>query len=160
MMALLDKPEGRALHDIMFSLVREYPQALCYSFKISSSSFTFDTSTEEGQSNRAAVEEMTAMLEMRAVDDFVAALEQLTSPELLWKVMNSFLHWYCSLAGALKGHCCVSGADTANASFGCLVPPVVLREALCTLTHLHLYLSMLFLRMYVRVYLLQLLCDL
>ena len=93
MMALLDKPEGRALHGIMFSLAREYPQALCYSFKISSSSFNFDTSTEEGRSNKAAVEEMTAMLEMRAVDDFVAALEQLTSPELLWKVMHSFLHY-------------------------------------------------------------------
>ena len=94
MMALLDKPEGRALNGIMFSLAREYPQALCYSFKISSSSFNFDTSTEEGRSNKAAVEEMTAMLEMRAVDDFVAALEQLTSPELLWKVMHSFLHYF------------------------------------------------------------------
>ena len=94
MMALLDKPEGRALHGIMFSLAREYPQALCYSFKISSSGFNFDTSTEEGRSNKAAVEEMTAMLEMRAVDDFVAALEQLTSPELLWKVMHSFFHYF------------------------------------------------------------------
>jgi DNA-dependent protein kinase catalytic subunit len=84
MMAVLDKPEGRALHDIMFTLSREYPQALVYPFKISSTNFSFDSS-ESGRANKAAVGKIQSKLEMRAVDDFVSALEQLTTPELAWK---------------------------------------------------------------------------
>ena len=85
MMAVLDKPEGRALHDIMFTLAKEYPQALVYPFKISSTSFNFDAS-DEGRANKEAVAKLQKKLEMRAVDDFVTALEQLTTPELVWKV--------------------------------------------------------------------------
>ena len=51
MVALLDKHEGAAVHSILLSLATDYPQALCYPFKISSSNFKFD-STPEGRANQ------------------------------------------------------------------------------------------------------------
>ena len=44
MVALLDKDEGSAVHDILVSIATNYPQALCYPFKISSCNFKFDSS--------------------------------------------------------------------------------------------------------------------
>ena len=44
MVALLDKDEGSAVHDILLSIATNYPQALCYPFKISSCNFKFDSS--------------------------------------------------------------------------------------------------------------------
>ena len=55
MVALLDKHEGAAVHSILLSLATDYPQALCYPFKISSSNFKFD-STPEGRANQEAME--------------------------------------------------------------------------------------------------------
>ena len=55
MVALLDKHEGAAVHSILLSIATDYPQALCYPFKISSSNFKFD-STSGGKANRAAME--------------------------------------------------------------------------------------------------------
>ena len=55
LVALLDKPEGPAIHDILFSIASDYPQALSYPLKISSSDYKFD-STPTSQQNSAAVE--------------------------------------------------------------------------------------------------------
>ena len=54
LVALLDKGEGAAIHDILISLAKDYPQALYYPFKISSCNFKFE-STEEGRANQEAV---------------------------------------------------------------------------------------------------------
>ena len=51
-MALLDKPEGPAVHDILLSLATEYPQALNYPLKISSSDYKFDLTTSHGKANQ------------------------------------------------------------------------------------------------------------
>jgi len=53
---LLDKPEGTALQDILLSIATDYPQALAYPLKISSSDFNFDSSTE-GRKRAKFVEE-------------------------------------------------------------------------------------------------------
>ena len=44
MVALLDKPEGVAIHSILLSIATDYPQALCYPLKISSRDYKFDSS--------------------------------------------------------------------------------------------------------------------
>ena len=54
LVALLDKHEGAAVHDILVSLATNYPQALYYPFKISSCNFKFGTS-EVGRANQEAV---------------------------------------------------------------------------------------------------------
>ena len=54
LVALLDKGEGPAIHDILISLAKDYPQALYYPFKISSCNFKFE-STEEGRANKEAM---------------------------------------------------------------------------------------------------------
>ena len=41
LIALLDKEEGAAVHDILISLAKDYPQALYYPLKISSCNFKF-----------------------------------------------------------------------------------------------------------------------
>ena len=35
LVAVLDKPEGPAIHNVLFSIARDYPQALYYPLKIS-----------------------------------------------------------------------------------------------------------------------------
>ena len=54
LVALLDKEEGSAIHDILFSLAKDYPQALYYPFKISSCNFKFESSSV-GRTNEEAV---------------------------------------------------------------------------------------------------------
>lgn len=84
MVALLNKPEGVAVHNILISIATEYPQALCYPFKISTGSMEFD-STDSKTINKTAIDKLKDILQFPLVDDFVAALEQLTSPELVFK---------------------------------------------------------------------------
>ena len=54
LVALLDKGEGAAIHDILISLATDYPQALYYPFKISSCNFKFERN-ETGRANQEAV---------------------------------------------------------------------------------------------------------
>ena len=54
LVALLDKVEGAAVHNILVSLATDYPQAIYYPFKISSCNFKFDAS-EAGRANQEAV---------------------------------------------------------------------------------------------------------
>ena len=83
MTALLDKPEAKAIYKIIESITNEYPQAIVYPFKMSLDSFKFDYSTREQQS---FVEKIKGKLKkIPLVNQFVAALEQLNSPELLFK---------------------------------------------------------------------------
>jgi len=55
MIPLLDKSEGSAIHDILISIATNYPQALAYPLKISSSDYKFD-STPEGRGQAEFVE--------------------------------------------------------------------------------------------------------
>ncbi len=55
LVAVLDKPEGPAIHNVLFSIARDYPQALYYPLKISSHDYTFDSSTSSGRENSEAV---------------------------------------------------------------------------------------------------------
>ena len=105
MVALLNKPEGVAVHNILISIATEYPQvgvayvmgvaqavvqALCYPFKISTGSMEFD-STDSKMINKTAIDKLKDILQFPLVDDFVAALEQLTSPELVFKVKHHMI---------------------------------------------------------------------
>jgi DNA-dependent protein kinase catalytic subunit len=56
LVALLDKEEGAAIHDILISLARDYPQALYYPMKISSCNFKFG-SDAVGRANQEALSE-------------------------------------------------------------------------------------------------------
>lgn len=47
---------------------------------------TFDT-TDSDVLNKTAVDKLKDLLNFPLVDDFIAALEQLTSPELVFKVI-------------------------------------------------------------------------
>jgi len=104
MVALLDKSEGVAVHDILISIATEYPQvgvacfnplfptpslqALCYPLKISASGLQFNTTDDVTRANKLAVNQLKSLLDYPLVDDFITALEQLTSPELVFKVRN------------------------------------------------------------------------
>ena len=46
MIPLLDKPEGSSIQNILLSIATDYPQALAYPLKISSSDYKFDSSRE------------------------------------------------------------------------------------------------------------------
>ena len=50
----MDKKEGPAVHEILFSIATDYPQALCYPFKISSYNFKFDSAASD-KANKEAV---------------------------------------------------------------------------------------------------------
>ncbi|EDO34280.1 predicted protein, partial [Nematostella vectensis] len=84
MVALMDKKEARAVHGIVTEIAKNYPQALCYAFKVSSEQFVFDSSPE-GNTNRKAVERIRKLLESPLMDSFIAALEQLHNPEMAFK---------------------------------------------------------------------------
>jgi DNA-dependent protein kinase catalytic subunit len=86
MLPLMDKPEGEAVEGILHSIAVDYPQAICYPFKISTNDFQC-ADTAEGKKRLEAINKLKACLENRLVDDFVTALEQLNSPELAWKDM-------------------------------------------------------------------------
>ena len=53
LVALLDKEEGPAVHGILLSIGSDYPQALCYPFKISSGNFKFSENAT-GRANQEA----------------------------------------------------------------------------------------------------------
>lgn len=61
LMAILDKEEGAAIHDILFSLAKDYPQALYYPMKISSCNFKFG-SDATGRANQGALSKYVSKL--------------------------------------------------------------------------------------------------
>ena len=65
-------------------------QALCYPLKISTSNMTFDV-TDGDRRNKTAVDKLKDILNYPLVDDFIGALEQLTSPELVFKVKHHMI---------------------------------------------------------------------
>ncbi|XP_068717854.1 DNA-dependent protein kinase catalytic subunit-like isoform X1 [Montipora capricornis] len=84
MLAVLDKHEGKAVHAILQEIAQTYPQALWYPFKISNEQFVFENS-EEGKANKETVNSLQSSLDSSLVNDFIAALEQLTNPEMVFK---------------------------------------------------------------------------
>jgi len=83
MTALLDKPEAKAIYKIVESITNEYPQSIVYPFKMSFDSFKFDYKTEE---QKKFVDKIKSKLNrIPLVNQFVAALEQLNTPDLLFK---------------------------------------------------------------------------
>lgn len=63
-------------------------QALCYPFKISTSGLQFNGTDDITRANKLAVDKLKSLLDSPLVDDFITALEQLTSPELVFKVCD------------------------------------------------------------------------
>ena len=58
MVALLNKDEGPAVHDILISIATNYPQALCYPFKITSCAFE---TNPPGEANEETVEKLASL---------------------------------------------------------------------------------------------------
>lgn len=84
MVAILDKREGKAVHAILKELARTYPQALWYPFKISSEEFVFEDS-DDGKANQETVKGLQVALDNPLLNNFIAALEQLSNPEMVFK---------------------------------------------------------------------------
>ncbi|XP_064405997.1 DNA-dependent protein kinase catalytic subunit-like isoform X2 [Halichondria panicea] len=82
MVALLNKAEGPAVHETLLSIATNYPQALIYHFKTSSSAFE---THPPGETNQDTVDKLRAKLTNKLVDGVVSALELLCSPELVFK---------------------------------------------------------------------------
>jgi DNA-dependent protein kinase catalytic subunit len=83
MTALLDKPEAKAIYNIIDKICTEYPQAFIYPFKISSEGFKFDFSKRE---QKEFVEKLKAKLgKMQIENQFVEALNQLNNPNLVFR---------------------------------------------------------------------------
>ncbi len=113
MMALLDKPQATAVQHVIEEIAEYYPQALIYPYMISSENYTFEESAS-GQRNRQFVEKyvkvwgfvsgfglpdtdnvlcsrLKSILDKGGVvQEFVDALQQLTNPEMLFKVNIPF----------------------------------------------------------------------
>uniref|UniRef100_A0A803TIR6 DNA-dependent protein kinase catalytic subunit n=1 Tax=Anolis carolinensis TaxID=28377 RepID=A0A803TIR6_ANOCA len=85
LMAVLDKEEARAVQHTVEEIANNYPQAIVYPFMISSESFSF-RETITGHKNKEFVERIKSKLDKEGVvRDFVHALEQLSSPMMLFK---------------------------------------------------------------------------
>eukprot|EP00069_Balaena_mysticetus_P017385 bmy_10601T0 len=85
MVALLDKEEGVAVQRTVADIADHYPQAIVYPFTISSESYSF-RDTSAGHKSKDFVARIKAKLDREGVvQDFINALEQLSSPEMLFK---------------------------------------------------------------------------
>ncbi|XP_068381983.1 DNA-dependent protein kinase catalytic subunit isoform X2 [Eschrichtius robustus] len=85
MVALLDKEEGIAVQRTVADIADHYPQAIVYPFTISSESYSF-RDTSAGHKSKDFVARIKAKLDREGVvQDFINALEQLSSPEMLFK---------------------------------------------------------------------------
>ncbi|XP_019852740.1 PREDICTED: DNA-dependent protein kinase catalytic subunit [Amphimedon queenslandica] len=102
MIALVDKPESRAVHDILIRIADTYPQSLYYAFRMSSSGYKFGHNNSEG---KELFEKLKEKLQSQLMDEFIAALEQLNSPELAWK------DWYDNELKPLVGSVTVPKRD-------------------------------------------------
>ncbi|KAH0617727.1 hypothetical protein JD844_016250 [Phrynosoma platyrhinos] len=85
LMAVLDKEEARAVQPTVEEIANTYPQAIVYPFMISSESFSFPE-TIIGHKNKEFVERIKSKLDQEGVvQNFIHALEQLSSPVMLFK---------------------------------------------------------------------------
>ncbi|XP_055932973.1 DNA-dependent protein kinase catalytic subunit-like isoform X2 [Argiope bruennichi] len=85
MLAILDKPEGKAVHTIIENIASAYPDAIIYAFHLSYNSYDF-TKLKDGQINQNFVEKIKSILEKQTlISDFVAALEHLSVPYVIFK---------------------------------------------------------------------------
>ncbi|GFT93732.1 DNA-dependent protein kinase catalytic subunit [Nephila pilipes] len=85
MLVLLDKPEAKAVHSIIENIANLYPDAIVYSFHLSCDSYDF-TRLKDGNVNKCFVEKIKQILEKQTlISDFVAALEHLSVPCILFK---------------------------------------------------------------------------
>ena len=84
MTALLDKPEARAVNSIVLNIANDYPQAFVYPFRMSLESFKFDYASPPEQ--KEFVDRLKSkMNQMHLANQFVASLEQLTNPNMLFQ---------------------------------------------------------------------------
>ncbi|KAG8200791.1 hypothetical protein JTE90_006373 [Oedothorax gibbosus] len=85
MVALLDKPEGEAVHEIVENIALSYPNAIVYAFHLSYKSYDF-SKCEKGPYNKVFVEKIKSTLEKHTlITDFVSALEHLSVPSIYFK---------------------------------------------------------------------------
>nr|XP_012645481.1 DNA-dependent protein kinase catalytic subunit isoform X3 [Microcebus murinus] len=85
MVALLDREQAVAVQHTVEEIADNYPQAIVYSFTISSESYSF-RDTSAGRKNKEFVARIKSKLDQGGViQDFINALEQLSNPELLFK---------------------------------------------------------------------------
>ncbi|GFQ67398.1 DNA-dependent protein kinase catalytic subunit [Trichonephila clavata] len=85
MLALLDKAEAKAVHSIIENIAILYPDAIVYAFQLSCDSYDF-TNLKDGNINKCFVEKIRQILEKQTlISDFVAALEHLSVPKVLFK---------------------------------------------------------------------------
>ena len=76
MLGGLDREEGKIVVTILESVAHEYPQALYYSYRITSENF--------GKQGRYLSGKLDKLLANKHVDAFIEALTGLTHPELRW----------------------------------------------------------------------------
>uniref|UniRef100_F6W6L3 DNA-dependent protein kinase catalytic subunit n=1 Tax=Monodelphis domestica TaxID=13616 RepID=F6W6L3_MONDO len=89
MMALLDKDEAVAVQHTVAEIADNYPQAIIYPFMISSENYSFKD-TSAGHKKKEFVSRIKSKLDQGGVvQDFINALEQLSNPELLFKVKRN-----------------------------------------------------------------------
>ncbi|XP_055346029.1 DNA-dependent protein kinase catalytic subunit-like isoform X2 [Paramacrobiotus metropolitanus] len=79
MLALVDKKEGIAVHDILVRLADAYPQAMVYGFRISKEGYVFEES-KSGEVNRKACDRLSQILNLPLVNEFIRNLELLYPP--------------------------------------------------------------------------------
>eukprot|EP00106_Octopus_bimaculoides_P010915 XP_014778357.1 PREDICTED: DNA-dependent protein kinase catalytic subunit-like [Octopus bimaculoides] len=89
MISLLDKPKAYAIHDIVYNIACQYPQAIVYSFKISNEGFRFE-GNDSGTQNRKFVEKLSCRLNSKTLPQvftFISSLESFANP------FNVFKDW-------------------------------------------------------------------
>ncbi|XP_036359180.1 DNA-dependent protein kinase catalytic subunit isoform X2 [Octopus sinensis] len=90
MISLLDKPKAYAIHDIVYNIACQYPQAIIYSFKISNEGFRFE-GNDSGTQNRKFVEKLSCRLNSKTLPQvftFISSLESFAEP------LNVFKDWF------------------------------------------------------------------
>ncbi|CAL1269299.1 unnamed protein product [Larinioides sclopetarius] len=85
MLAILDKPEGKAVHVIIENIASTYPDAIIYAFHLSYSSYDF-TNLKDAEVNQNFVQKIKCILEKQTlISDFVDALGHLSVPYVIFK---------------------------------------------------------------------------
>ncbi|XP_077553857.1 DNA-dependent protein kinase catalytic subunit-like isoform X3 [Haemaphysalis longicornis] len=84
-LALLDKQVGPCLFDLVDCVARHYPNALVYPFRVSSSAYTFECPETQSACRAFVGRLQQSMNEVPLVNDFIAALELLQFPDIVFK---------------------------------------------------------------------------
>ncbi|KAH9372217.1 hypothetical protein HPB48_003424 [Haemaphysalis longicornis] len=85
-LALLDKQVGPCLFHLVDCVARHYPNALVYPFRVSSSAYTFECPETQSACRAFVGRLQQSMNEVPLVNDFIAALELLQFPDIVFKV--------------------------------------------------------------------------